>query len=143
MSRTVILEKGDLVETTVAEVKRALEHFKDQDRVLVCIFQLPEPKIQTKQEIGETIIEQNEKEQIPDPDLLEKIASIEHDQWIYWSKSLALSSETLSQERRDRWRRLWRTRYPDLSEEMKEQDRVWARKVLEVISLHMQNGGSE
>lgn len=78
-----------------------------------------------------------------DPDLLEKIASIEHQQWISWSKALALTEENLSKERRDRWRRLWRTRYPDLPEEMKEQDRVWARKVLEVISLHMQNGGSE
>jgi hypothetical protein len=73
-----------------------------------------------------------------DSELLEKLADLEHQQWILWSKSLALSDETLSQERFDRWRRLWRTRYSDLSEEMKEQDRVWARKVLKIIHLYMQ-----
>lgn len=73
-----------------------------------------------------------------DPALLEKIASLEHDQWIYWSKRLALSDEKLSKERLDRWRGYWKTHYPDLPEEIKQQDRVWARRVLETISLHMQ-----
>lgn len=81
--------------------------------------------------------------QFTDPVLLEKIASIEHDQWISWSKALALTEENLSKERRDRWRGYWKTRYSDLPKELKQQDRLWAGKVLETICLHMQNGESE
>lgn len=88
-------------------------------------------------------MEHLEKEWTTDPALLEKLADLEHKQWISWSKALVLSEVNISSERKDRWKNYWRTRYKDLSEEMKEQDRVWARKVLETISLHMQNGGSE
>ena len=61
------------------------------------------------------------------PTECEALASIEHDQWIAWSKDLA-SKETLSPERLARWRSLW-VPYEELSEEMKEHDRRWARLV--------------
>ena len=63
--------------------------------------------------------------------LLEKLAALEHEQWIAWSKSIA-REEQISPERYGRWFELW-IPYEDLTEEQKERDRVWARKVLKVI----------
>ena len=63
--------------------------------------------------------------------ILEELAAIEHDQWIAWSKNIA-ETEDLSLDRVSRWRLLW-VPYVDLSEEMKEHDRKWARKVLEIL----------
>jgi hypothetical protein len=74
---------------------------------------------------------------LTDPELLEKLAALEHRQWVLWSKELVLSGETISQKRLSRWKRLWITPYSDLPEDMKEQDRVWARIALEIISLYM------
>ncbi|QIC06129.1 hypothetical protein GOP56_11220 [Brevibacillus sp. 7WMA2] len=62
-------------------------------------------------------------------EIIEKLADLEHEQWVKWSKSVA---HEVSLERRERWQAYW-IPYSALSEEIKEQDRVWARKVLEVI----------
>jgi len=62
-------------------------------------------------------------------DLLEMLAEIEHEQWMQWSKSVA---PEVSKERQERWKKLW-IPYADLSEEMKEEDRKYARKVLKLI----------
>lgn len=64
--------------------------------------------------------------------LLEELSKIEHDQWIEWSKSV---SSEVSDERKERWEKYW-VPYDDLSEEVKEQDRVYARKVLDVVNKH-------
>ena len=61
--------------------------------------------------------------------LLEKLSEIEHEQWMLWSKSVA---SEVSKDRRERWEKLW-IPYSELSEEMKEEDRIFARKVIEVI----------
>jgi len=67
-------------------------------------------------------------------DLLEKLADLEHEQWIIWSKSVA---REVHQTRRSRWGKYW-IPYEDLPEEVKEQDRVWARKILELPEIkHM------
>jgi hypothetical protein len=60
----------------------------------------------------------------------EELASLEHDQWIEWSKTIA-HQEILSQDRVERWKSCW-VPYADLSEEMKEHDRKWARKVADL-----------
>jgi len=65
-------------------------------------------------------------------ELLEELAKIEHDQWIEWSKSV---SSEVSDERRNRWKKYW-VDYDELSEEVKEQDRVYARKIIKVIDQH-------
>ena len=64
-----------------------------------------------------------------DEKILEKLAALEHEQWVQWSRAVA--HEVLP-ERRARWERYW-VPYDELSEEVKEQDRVWARKVLQII----------
>lgn len=63
--------------------------------------------------------------------LLEKLSEIEHDQWMEWSKDIA-SKEKISEERKKRWEKLW-VPYSELTEEVKEQDRKYARKVIEAI----------
>ncbi len=64
-------------------------------------------------------------------DKLEKLAELEHIQWIEWSKNIA-STEVISQERLERWKKLW-IPYNELTEEQKEQDRIYARKILEIL----------
>jgi len=67
-------------------------------------------------------------------EVLEKLAELEHAQWVRWSKNLDIK-ELLSDERIERWQKLW-IPYSELSEEMKEEDRKWARYVLEIIKEH-------
>ena len=64
-------------------------------------------------------------------ELVEKIAKSEHEQWCSWSRSLT-KTENISNERKERWKQLW-IPYEQLTEKQKEQDRVWARKVLQVF----------
>lgn len=64
-------------------------------------------------------------------ELIEKLAELEHEQWMVWSQDIA-SKELLTYKRLERWKRLW-IPFQELSEEMKDQDRKWAKKVLEII----------
>jgi hypothetical protein len=66
---------------------------------------------------------------------LEKLAALEHKQWVYWSKGLIKSlekGEVLSKKRLQRWKKEW-IDYKSLSEETKEFDRKWARKVISLL----------
>lgn len=85
-----------------------------------------------KAQVGREYFRENEVLKISNKELLEELSKIEHDQWIEWSKSV---SSEVSDERRKRWKKYW-VEYEDLSEEVKEQDRVYARKILDVINKH-------
>ena len=61
-----------------------------------------------------------------DEELLERLAEVEHEQWMYWSRAVA---GEVGPECRARWSRWWMP-YAELPEEEKEKDRVWARKAL-------------
>ena len=61
--------------------------------------------------------------------LLERLAELEHEQWVAWSKAVA---DEVSAERRQRWEACW-VPYAELPDDVKEQDRVWARKVLSML----------
>ena len=65
-------------------------------------------------------------------DSLEALAELEHEQWIYWAKNI-LETETISPQRKERWQKLF-CGYNQLNENAKEQDRVWARKVLQILT---------
>ena len=67
-----------------------------------------------------------------DAELLEALAELEHVQWMAWSTNLAETGE-LSPSRLERWQAFW-VAYSQLPEEIKEEDRKWARMVLEIIS---------
>lgn len=60
--------------------------------------------------------------------LLERLAALEHEQWVAWSKDIA-AKEKLSEARLLRWKGYW-VPYSELSDEVKRQDRDWALKVL-------------
>jgi hypothetical protein len=73
-------------------------------------------------------------------ELVEKLAALEHEQWMQWSKNI-VDTEFISLKRRQRWFKLW-CHYDELSEEMKEFDRLWARKVLDVLNENQEMNGS-
>jgi hypothetical protein len=62
-------------------------------------------------------------------ELLERLAELEHEQWVAWSRAVA---GEVSAERRRRWQECW-VPYAELPEEVKELDREWARKVLAAL----------
>ncbi len=64
-----------------------------------------------------------------DADMLERLAELEHEQWVAWAR--AVMGE-VSPERRARWQAFF-VPYAELPEEVKEQDCAWARKVMEVL----------
>lgn len=64
-----------------------------------------------------------------DEALLERLAELEHEQWVEWSRTVA---PEVTAERRQRWEACW-VPYAQLPETVKELDRVWARKVLAVL----------
>lgn len=80
-------------------------------------------------------------------ELIEKLSSLEHDQWMKWSDNLARELERvieliethdeegaveLLKKRLSGWEQYW-IPYVELSDEVKEFDRLWARKVLAVV----------
>ena len=64
--------------------------------------------------------------------LLERLAELEHEQWVAWSRAVAPEVDA---ERRRRWEECW-IPYPQLPEDVKELDRVWARKVLTLLEAN-------
>ena len=74
---------------------------------------------------------QSERDKVLD-DSLERLSAIEHEQWIEWSKNIASTEPNISFERVERWSNLW-IPYEQLSDEMKEHDRKWARKIIKEL----------
>ncbi len=65
----------------------------------------------------------------------ETVADLEHEQWAQWAQAMIVDpTVSLSADRERRWIRLSTTKYADLSEAEKDQDRIWADKVLAAIS---------
>ena len=63
--------------------------------------------------------------------VIEKLAALEHDQWVQWANSL-MQSEDLSEERIQRWIP-YMVPYSELEDDVKEHDRKWARKALTIV----------
>jgi len=68
----------------------------------------------------------------PQIKIVEQLADLEHRQWIHWSKYVA-ENHDIPDKLEEKWEKSWKP-YSELSEEMKEKDRKWARKVLEILS---------
>jgi hypothetical protein len=62
-------------------------------------------------------------------ELIETLAEVEHQQWLHWSNAVA---PEVADATRQKWERSW-IDYSHLTEEVKEADRVWARKVVAVL----------
>ena len=62
-------------------------------------------------------------------DIREKLASMIHNEWMSWSKAVA---GDVDPARKAKWEKLW-IPYDQLTEPQKDQDRIWADKVLKVM----------
>ena len=94
-----------------------------------------------------------------DREILEEASDLCHQEWMDWSKSIAIDLNQIvkvlendvkcfeekgvenkeaieilekTKNRLKRWENLW-VPYDELSEEMKEEDRIYARKILNLI----------
>jgi len=63
--------------------------------------------------------------------LLEKIATLTHQEWEKWSKELA-KSENLTKTKLESWKKLW-VDYSKLPKAQKTKDLIWAEKFMEII----------
>ena len=62
--------------------------------------------------------------------MIEKLAALEHEQWAHWTRYML---DNLTPENIERWKRQIETPYSDLTENEKESDRNWARRVLDIL----------
>lgn len=66
-----------------------------------------------------------EKEKV----LLEEISKLIHEEWVEWAKQI---EHEISDERKARWQTVY-CDYDELSEEMKDKDRDYGKKVLAML----------
>lgn len=77
-----------------------------------------------------------------DSEIIETLSDLEHEQWMYWSKATLKNLRAMDSDEPDafinavtsveiKWSPNWKP-YSELSEEVKEHDRKWARKVFDV-----------
>jgi hypothetical protein len=71
-------------------------------------------------------------EKIKSPEFLERLSEIEHNQWTEWAYSLISAKEPISQDRLDRWHD-YMIDYEKLPDEIKEQDRKYARLIIKEL----------
>ena len=69
--------------------------------------------------------------ELTDEEIIESLAELEHEQWMKWADTI-MQTEKISDARFARWASCM-IPYTDLTEEMKEFDREWARKALAIL----------
>jgi hypothetical protein len=67
---------------------------------------------------------------------LDRLAEIEHRQWMQWAKTILDTEPGISLDRRARWEKMM-VPFAELSEEWKEYDREWARHVYREVMLQL------
>jgi hypothetical protein len=75
------------------------------------------------------------RETISERELLEKLSSLEHDQWIELIKYL-INMGQLQSPYKEHCEKLFIS-YNQLTEKQKESDRIFARKVLELVKSYI------
>lgn len=68
---------------------------------------------------------------IDSPEFLEVLAELEHEQWETWSQFISLETK-LPPDLLEKLSKSWKP-YNELTEDDKEKDRLWARKVLQAL----------
>ena len=71
------------------------------------------------------------KAELTDEEIIESLAELEHEQWMKWADTI-MQTEKISDVRFARWASCM-IPYAELTEEMKEFDREWARKALTIL----------
>lgn len=67
--------------------------------------------------------------------LLEKVSVKIHDLWMGWAKEMIISEPNISKERVERWEKKCFVPYEELSVEMKDLDRKFAKEILEITHI--------
>ena len=75
--------------------------------------------------------------ELTDEEIIESLAELEHEQWMKWADTI-MQTEKISDARFARWASCM-IPYADLTEEMKEFDREWARKALAILRKAQEN----
>jgi hypothetical protein len=65
---------------------------------------------------------------------LEEVSEVIHKLWQGWAKRLIETEPNLSKERIDRWTKECFKPYSELSEEMKDLDRKFAKRIINLIN---------
>jgi hypothetical protein len=73
-------------------------------------------------------------------EFLERLADLEHEQWIVW---VSYMLNNLTGKNKERWYAQCETPYPELSDEEQESDRHFAKIVLEELKAQIKNGGND
>ena len=71
-------------------------------------------------------------------ELLEELAGLEHEQWVFWTKELAQkhANNKSWKPQIEKWKKYW-VSSQELPEEIQEADRIWARKVINILISHL------
>ena len=88
-----------------------------------------------KAQIGRLGLEVSVRKSVPEPDhdaQVEALADLIHEQWMEWAQNL-MDKEDLSPDRVERWKG-YMVPYSELTEEVKEEDRKWARKYMKRLA---------
>lgn len=67
---------------------------------------------------------------------LEAVSKEVHNQWMVWAKELLENEPNISEERQLHWQKECFYDYEDLTEDMKDLDRSFARKIIKVLEEH-------
>jgi len=73
---------------------------------------------------------------INEQQLLEELSRLEHEQWMTWAQHI-LETENISKSTRNRWQQYFAP-YDQLPEDIKELDKPFAQKSLEVFKKFLQ-----
>jgi len=65
--------------------------------------------------------------------LVKRLAKLEFEQWKHWASEILRQKEKISNDRAERWRKLFSTEWDDLPDEIKQMDYTWAFNVLDEL----------
>lgn len=97
-----------------------------------------------------TNIPSDSHDAIRSPELMELLASLEHERWSHWQRYLHSKcnfgddgSLTIPAELAQRWAEQMSTQYEDLPEDQKESDREQVRRYLPIINMALSTNPAE
>jgi len=96
------------------------------------------PNIESKEKNGKTHFYRTDNKEAR---IIEELADLEHRQWMHWSQYVAREHD-IPEKLEEKWNENWKP-YSELSEEMKDKDRKWARKALEIVKKEVSFGETE
>ena len=123
------------------------QKLKEEILHLTALLNMPENSLQkTADDLLKRVSEKNNQintlkeklDRINTPEFLEKLSSIEHNQWTEWAYSLISAKESISKDRLDRWDN-YMIDYEKLPEEIKEQDRKYSRLIIKEILKELES----